>query len=720
MQQTDIPDNQLKTVTDTDKVVGNKIDISVVILNYNVREFLENALNSVFRAIHNLDAEVFVVDNASADLSADMVRRKFPDVRLIVNDDNKGFAAGNNVALRQCRGKYILVLNPDTLIQENTLSVMKEFMDSHPEAGAASCKVLNSDGTLQLTCKRSFPTPWVAFTKIAGLSALFPKSRWFGKYNLTYLPENEVHEVEAVAGSFMFLRREVLETAGLLDESYFMYGEDLDWCYRIWKAGWKIFYVPTTQIIHYKGESTTRSGFDDIRLFYEAMEVFVEKHIKKRYSVWMILLLKFAIGVRAFTAKVTRSIAMAWMPLLDAVSIQSAVLLSIYIKYDEFITPGWIGSPVFFYSTILTATTFVWLVTLYFLDNYHKRKLSISQSILASVIGFFIISTISLFSKEFIFSRFVVFMTFIFALAFVTGWRLLALLVMKKGSHRRLWSMKVFQKNTLIIGSDEHARQLGQRIRQRVDSPYRIVGFITANESVSENDTALGPISDLPRLITQYKVSEVIISSATVSNALIMSLIQTLHALPVNVRLSPAGSEVIIGKSYINRLEPVPLLSLENETDNPFNRFIKRTLDILTAATGLFLGILPFFFLFITGRIRRMEFRYLNFRQKVTVLRCWTVNGLKPCFFSLMYRVLTGHFSMIGSPLIWQKNLKPDQPDKYRFLSRRPGLISLMEVITDEQDLANETMHIRYDFYYVNNYSLKLDIEILLRKLFKV
>lgn len=434
----------------------------------------------------------------------------------------------------------------------------------------------------------------------------------------------------------------------------------------------------------------------------------------------MILLLKFAIGVRAFTAKVTRSIAMAWMPLLDAVSIQSAVLLSIYIKYDEFITPGWIGSPVFFYSTILTATTFVWLVTLYFLDNYHKRKLSISQSILASVIGFFIISTISLFSKEFIFSRFVVFMTFIFALAFVTGWRLLALLVMKKGSHRRLWSMKVFQKNTLIIGSDEHARQLGQRIRQRVDSPYRIVGFITANESVSENDTALGPISDLPRLITQYKVSEVIISSATVSNALIMSLIQTLHALPVNVRLSPAGSEVIIGKSYINRLEPVPLLSLENETDNPFNRFIKRTLDILTAATGLFLGILPFFFLFITGRIRRMEFRYLNFRQKVTVLRCWTVNGLKPCFFSLMYRVLTGHFSMIGSPLIWQKNLKPDQPDKYRFLSRRPGLISLMEVITDEQDLANETMHIRYDFYYVNNYSLKLDIEILLRKLFKV
>ncbi len=720
MQQTDIPDNQLKTVTDTDKVVGNKIDISVVILNYNVREFLENTLNSVFRAIHNLDAEVFVVDNASADLSADMVRRKFPDVRLIVNDDNKGFAAGNNVALRQCRGKYILVLNPDTLIQENTLSVMKEFMDSHPEAGAASCKVLNSDGTLQLTCKRSFPTPWVAFTKIAGLSALFPKSRWFGKYNLTYLPENETHEVEAVAGSFMFLRREVLETAGLLDESYFMYGEDLDWCYRIWKAGWKIFYVPTTQIIHYKGESTTRSGFDDIRLFYEAMEVFVEKHIKKRYSVWMILLLKFAIVVRAFTAKVTRSIAMAWMPLLDAVSIQSAVLLSIYIKYDEFITPGWIGSPVFFYSTILTATTFVWLVTLYFLDNYHKRKLSISQSILASVIGFFIISTISLFSKEFIFSRFVVFMTFIFALAFVTGWRLLALLVMKKGSHRRLWSMKVFQKNTLIIGSDEHARQLGQRIRQRVDSPYRIVGFITANESVSENDTALGPISDLPRLITQYKVSEVIISSATVSNALIMSLIQTLHALPVNVRLSPAGSEVIIGKSYINRLEPVPLLSLENETDNPFNRFIKRTLDILTAATGLFLGILPFFFLFITGRIRRMEFRYLNFRQKVTVLRCWTVNGLKPCFFSLMYRVLTGHFSMIGSPLIWQKNLKPDQPDKYRFLSRRPGLISLMEVITDEQDLANETMHISYDFYYVNNYSLKLDIEILLRKLFKV
>src|SRR5689334_6085898 len=263
--------------------------LSVIIVNYNVKAFLESSLVSVRKALDRIDGEIIVVDNASDDGSVEMMRQKFPSVRLIANERNIGFGAANNVALKTARGRYILLLNPDTVVQEDTFLVMTSYMDAHPEAGAAGCKLLNPDGSFQLPCRRSFPTPWVAFTKITGLSALFPSSRLFGRYNLTYLDPDETYPVDALSGAFMFLRREAYEQTGGFDEEFFMYGEDLDLCYRIQQAGWAIMYVPETQIIHYKGESARRSDIDEVRLFYEAMRLFVRKHIHRGFAADVIL-----------------------------------------------------------------------------------------------------------------------------------------------------------------------------------------------------------------------------------------------------------------------------------------------------------------------------------------------------------------------------------------------------------------------------------------------
>jgi hypothetical protein len=254
------------------------MEVSVIIVNYNVRQFLENALTSIRRAMEGLEGEVIVVDNASDDGSTEMVKAKFPDVILIENRRNLGFAASNNIALRRARGKYLLLINPDTIVQEDTLRVMLAFFAETPDAGLAGCKILNPDGSLQLACRRTYPTPWVAFTKTFGLSSLFPGSRLFGKYNLTFLNENETYPVDAVSGSFMMVTREVLEAVGGLDESFFMYGEDLDWCYRVTQAGFKVYYVHGTKIVHYKGESTRRSDIDELKHFYGAMQLFVGKH----------------------------------------------------------------------------------------------------------------------------------------------------------------------------------------------------------------------------------------------------------------------------------------------------------------------------------------------------------------------------------------------------------------------------------------------------------
>ncbi|HEY6435350.1 MAG TPA: glycosyltransferase family 2 protein, partial [Ignavibacteriaceae bacterium] len=251
------------------------MDLSIIIVNYNVKEFLQNLLHSIEKASSNILKEIIIIDNASDDGSVEVIKEKFPTVTLIENKINIGFGKANNQGLAIAKGNYILFINPDCIVSENTFDKMISFFESNSVCGLAGCKILNSDGTLQLACRRSFPGPWTSFTKVTGLSNLFPKSKIFARYNLTYLDENKTHEVDAVSGSFMMIRKEVYGKTGGFDEQFFMYGEDLDLCYRVQKNGYKVYYMHETQIIHYKGESTKRSNLDETKLFYDAMHLFV-------------------------------------------------------------------------------------------------------------------------------------------------------------------------------------------------------------------------------------------------------------------------------------------------------------------------------------------------------------------------------------------------------------------------------------------------------------
>ena len=253
------------------------MDLSIIIVNYNVKEFLQNLIHSIEKASSNLTKEIFIIDNASDDGSVDFIKEKFPQIKLFANQKNLGFGKANNIGLKEATGKYILLINPDTIVAEDTFEKMIQFFESNKNVGLAGCKILNPDGTLQLACRRSFPGPWTSFTKVTGLSSLFPNSKIFARYNLTYLDENQTYEVDAISGSFMMMRKEVYDKVGGFDEQFFMYGEDLDLCYRIQKAGYKVFYVHTTQIIHYKGESTKRSSLDETKVFYSSMHLFVKK-----------------------------------------------------------------------------------------------------------------------------------------------------------------------------------------------------------------------------------------------------------------------------------------------------------------------------------------------------------------------------------------------------------------------------------------------------------
>ena len=242
--------------------------LSIVIVSYNVSGYLQQCLDSVMTALEGIEGEVFVVDNASSDDSVEMVRSRYPQVRLIESGENLGFSRANNVAIRQASGEYVLLLNPDTEVAKGTLRGVLDFMDAHPKAGGAGVKMHNTDGTLAPESRRALPTPWVSCLKMLGFTK---------RYYMSHLPWDEPGQIEVISGAFCMLRHAALDEIGLLDETFFMYGEDIDLSYRLTKAGWENWYLPFS-IIHHKGKSTQKSDYRYVHIFYQAMLIFFRKH----------------------------------------------------------------------------------------------------------------------------------------------------------------------------------------------------------------------------------------------------------------------------------------------------------------------------------------------------------------------------------------------------------------------------------------------------------
>ncbi len=347
------------------------MELSVIIVNFNVKYFIEQCLLSCKKALSEIDGEIIIIDNNSVDGSISMIKEKFPEYKLIENPQNDGFSKAVNQGIRKANGKYILLLNPDTVVEENTFRRSIDFMEAHSEAGALGVKMIDGKGKFLPESKRSMPTPSVAFYKIFGLSRLFPRSKTFARYNLGYLSPDEINEVEILPGAFMLIRKKVLDKIGLLDEDFFMYGEDIDLSYRILQQGYKNFYFPETTIIHYKGESTKKGSMNYVLMFYNAMLIFANKHFSKRKNRFFSLMIGIAIYFRAALSVIRRIIEKSFLPLLDILIIYSGYL---------FLTPVWENVklakgtkyPPEFLHFIVPAYVFLWVLSNYINGAYDK------------------------------------------------------------------------------------------------------------------------------------------------------------------------------------------------------------------------------------------------------------------------------------------------------------------------------------------------------------
>lgn len=532
------------SVRDAESARGDfaaEADLSVVIPSYNTRELMEQALRTVAEASEGLRVQVIVVDNASRDGSPEMVEERFPGAELIRNDRNLGFGGANNIAFRRVEGRHVLLLNSDTIVRADTLRTLVEFMDAHPEAGAAGCKILNPDGSLQLDCRRGFPTPMSAFWKLTGLSRLFPRSRRFARYNLTYLDPEETNEVDALSGSCMIVRRRVLEEVGGFDEDYFMYGEDLDWCYRMRRAGWRIYYVPATQIIHFGGAS---GRGESMRIQFrknEAMSIFVRKHMRDRYRffpVWILRAGILAYGLYSFLGPLARNLA---LPVLDGLLFLLSVRLALLVRYHADLLPliaalervcrglgfdvtptRWVAPPDytdFQWLLVYLVPLAIWSACFLALGLYDRRRYAPGVAALAVALGLAAVVTTAFFFKDYNFSRLAAGAAWVCSTVLVAGWRLGARWLTRSTSGRRLG-----RRRLLMAGTDPALCQFVELVQARGGLDCQIVGFAGESEErgrLISGAPVLGLLADLGGLVREYDVDEVLFSADTVTDALV-------------------------------------------------------------------------------------------------------------------------------------------------------------------------------------------------------
>jgi GT2 family glycosyltransferase len=571
------------------------VKLSVIIVNYNVCYFLEQALLSVRRAVEKLGqpVEVFVVDNNSADGSVAMVRARFPEVILIANHDNPGFSKGNNQALRRATGQYQLLLNPDTVVEEDTFRACCDFMDAHPDCGGLGVKMLDGQGKFLPESKRALPTPDVAFYKMFGLASVFPKSRTFGRYHLGFLDKDQTHEIEVLSGAFMLLRKEALDQIGLLDEDYFMYGEDIDLSYRLTQGSWKNYYFPGTRIIHYKGESTKRTSVNYVFVFYRAMVIFAQKHFAPGRAGLFSLLINAAIWLRAGAAILERLVVRLAPLLLDAGLIWGGMyFLKDYWEDNHKFVPG--NYPPEYMEVAVPVYIVVWLVSV-FLSGGYDPPVRTSRVVRGVFVGTLIISAASNFLDAWRFSKALIILGGAWAVAALVGRQLLTHFI----KYRNLHLSERRQKNIAIVGSGPESRRVRTLLEQAQVSA-RVIGYVsvgegpaTAEESNSPSyqftDSPLGELRQLADIIRLYSLNELIFCGKDLPASQIITLMLSLPAdPPVAYKILPEDSQYIIGSSSKDSPGDYYTLDIALNLYQPQQARAKRLLDVLTSA-GLLL-----------------------------------------------------------------------------------------------------------------------------------
>lgn len=556
------------------------LTLSIVIVNYNVKYFLEQCLHSVYKALQGIEGEVIVVDNNSTDDSVAYLQARFPCTRFITNGVNSGFAKACNQGLTLAGGQYVLFLNPDTILAEDTLQQSLQFMATLPDAGALGVRMIDGAGRFLKESKRAFPSPLTSLFKLFGFSRAFPRSKIFSRYHLGHLNENQSHEVDVLAGAFMLIRREVLDKVGSFDEAFFMYGEDVDLSYRIQKAGYKNYYFAGTEIIHFKGESTKRGSLNYVRLFYSAMSKFVQKHYGGARARFFRIAIQLAIWVRATMAAGAKFIKWIGLPVIDAALILLSFWLikavwATYVRPDVNYQEGllWVAFPTF---------TSLYLLVAYYtgLYNKHYRTADLVRStVIATLV---LLSLYALLPETYRFSRGILLFGAIMAFLFISTvrWMMVQARFLQQPVSRT-------DKPFILIAGVVNEFEETKGILSRSGLHTKVIGRVGINGDAGQSLASLGTVE---KVAPGIGAREFIFCAGNLSYKDIIARIQT-TGTSMRIRFHATGSESIVGSDSSGTTGDVWAGEGLHNLSQPAPRRLKRLIDTLTSV--LFLLTFP-------------------------------------------------------------------------------------------------------------------------------
>ena len=658
------------------------IQLSVIIVNYNVKYFLEQAVLSALKACENITAEIIIVDNHSVDGSVEFISQKFIEsgksktpIHIIANKENTGFSKANNQGITIANGNYVLLLNPDTVVEEDTFEKCLAFMDARPDAGGLGVKMIDGKGNFLPESKRAFPSPEVAFYKAFGLANIFPKSKIFGKYHLGYLDENTTHEVDVLAGAFMLIRKTVLDKIGYLDEAFFMYGEDIDLSYRIVQAGYKNYYFADTRIIHYKGESTKKASFNYVKMFYNAMKIFANKHFTGRRAGIFVSLLNIAIYFRAFIATTIRVLQKIALPFLDAIIILGGMYLvkeywEYYVKYIE-------GGeyPINYLLVNIPLYIAIWILAI-FVGGGYDRSTNISRIVRGMFWGTIVIAAVYGFLPEaYRFSRGMI----IAGAAFNTALLIAVRSTLHFMRYKNFRFGEAPEKKILIVGNGEETARAHQLLNQ-LQLGNLIMGYVRTGNYKNNDELELGDITNLPELINVYKANEIIFCAKDISSQDIISQMVSLGEL-IDFKIIPDQSLSIIGSNSKNSAGDIYTVDIQLKITQPESKRAKRLFDIgISFLALIFAPVLLFF-------VRN-----------------------KGGFLHNIFAVFANSKSWVG---YFRENGKQVPAGSTPILPKlKPGV--LVPVNGHNKGMDNQLMASRLNFIYARDYRVTDDLEIVL------
>lgn len=550
------------------------MQLSIVIVSYNVKHFLEQCLLSVRSALKGIDGEVIIVDNNSEDESVAYLQPFFPEYSFIALQENLGFAKACNAGWRLAKGEFIVFLNPDTIIAEDCFSQCLQFMQQTPDAGALGMRMIDGNGSFLKESKRGFPTPLTSLYRFSGLSSVFSKSKKFARYYSGHLAENKIHKVEVLSGAFMFIRNEVLEKTGGFDERFFMYGEDIDLSYRLQQTGYNNYYLPQPPLIHFKGESTRKKDIRYVSMFYNAMSVFVQKHYPGKSAVGLRFFLKLAIGLKAVFSAVGNFIKNLWLPIMDALIILCSFYLAKQI-WINFIKPG-IHYNDHLLMTIIPGFTLVFLLVGYYAGLYSKKYKAINLAG-AAVAGMLVVLVLySLLPEQYRFSRGII----------ITG-PLLAFIIMWLFRKMSVFAglMQEEKGNSIVADILVAGNNMEYINAVSIAGEQQVMGRVSTS---AETNGVVGTLEELSEIYKKTHFSQLIFCGGTLTYKAMIETVERLN-LPVKIKYFAPGAHSIIGSDSSYKAGETITQRLQPNIATPYYRRLKRLTDVAVAILGVLL-----------------------------------------------------------------------------------------------------------------------------------